>query len=384
MCDTYKKTTVPDPSAATDGGQSLPQKCNDSISGSVAEDNEFKERLSLLRRMNDPNYLPTITLTQLFDTQYKNNPPVIDNLLYTGTYLFVGAPKVGKSFLMAQLSYHVSTGKPLWGYPIHQGKVLYMALEDGQARLQKRLCRMFGTDVDETDSLYLSINAKQLNAGLEGQLTEFIRQHTDTRMIIIDTLQKIRDIGGGKYSYATDYEIITKLKQLSDTYDICVLLVHHTRKQAAEDCFETISGTTGLLGAADGAFLLQKEKRTDGKATLDITGRDQQDQRLYLEFDREHCLWQIVKAETEAWKEPSDPVLEAVAKLVTSASPEWTGSASELAVNLPQVELSPNALARRLNISADRLLAEYGICYDSSRNHSGRQVILSLHKPSKA
>ena len=43
------------------------------------------------------------------------NPPIIDGFLYPGVYLFVGAPKVGKSFLMAQLAYHVSTGTALSG-----------------------------------------------------------------------------------------------------------------------------------------------------------------------------------------------------------------------------------------------------------------------------
>lgn len=101
-------------------------------------------------------------------------------------------------------------------------------------------------------------------------------------------------VGGEKYSYASDYDIVTKLKVFADQYNICILLVHHTRKQSAEDCFETISGTNGLLGAADGAFIMHKEKRTDNKAVLDIVGRDQQDQRLYLSvFAQYHRLsWQ--------------------------------------------------------------------------------------------
>jgi RecA-family ATPase len=85
-----------------------------------------------------------------------------------------------------------------------------------------------------------------------------------------------------KISYASDYEVVGKLKQLADRNSICMLLVHHTRKQQADDKFDMISGTNGLLGAADGAFLLQEENRTDDTATLDISGRDQQDQRLYV------------------------------------------------------------------------------------------------------
>ena len=60
-----------------------------------------------------------------------------------------------------------------------------------------------------------------------------MQEHTDTSLIIIDTLQKVREVGGDNYSYANDYEIITRLKQFADKYGICILLVHHTRKQTA-------------------------------------------------------------------------------------------------------------------------------------------------------
>ena len=91
-------------------------------------------------------------------------------------------------------------------------------------------------------------------------------EHPDTRLIIIDTLQKVRENGGDTYSYASDYEVIAKLERhLPMNSGICLLLVHHTRKQQAEDKFDMISGTNGLLGAADGAFLC---KRSAGPPTL--------------------------------------------------------------------------------------------------------------------
>ena len=187
---------------------------------------------------------------------------------------------------MAQLAYHVSMGLSLWGYEVRQGTVLYLALEDNHRRLQERLYRMFG--VESTGNLFFAIGAKQLGGGLEEQLKGFVREHTDTRLIIIDTLQKIREAGAEKYSYANDYEVITKLKRFADISGVCLLVVHHTRKQQADDKFDMISGTNGLLGAADGAFLLQKERRADNAATLDISGRDQQDQRLYLKLSLIH------------------------------------------------------------------------------------------------
>ena len=86
----------------------------------------------------DPSYMKTVTMNELYETAYLSKPAIIDGILYPGTYLFVGAPKVGKSFMMAQLAYHVSTGKPLWENEVRQGNVLYLALEDDYSRLQKK------------------------------------------------------------------------------------------------------------------------------------------------------------------------------------------------------------------------------------------------------
>ena len=123
---------------------------------------------------------------------------------------------------------------------------LYLALEDDHRRLQERLYRMFG--MDGTNDLLFSICAKQVGNGLEEQLKRFVQEHPDTKLIIIDTLQKIREAGGDKYSYANDYEVVGKLKRLADACGVCLLLVHHTRKQQADDKFDMISGTNGLMG----------------------------------------------------------------------------------------------------------------------------------------
>ena len=376
------KTTAPVPPVGADGGQPLSQKPTPSITEDDTKNNplekDLEEMLRQMQRFNDPAYLPTISMNELYENVYQSRPPVIDGLLYTGAYLFVGAPKVGKSFLMAQLAYHISTGLSLWGYPVHQGTVLYLALEDDHRRLQERLYRMFGTE--GTGDLYFAIYAKQLGGGQEEQLKKFVREHPDTKLIIIDTLQKIREAGGDKYSYANDYEVVGKLKRLADDCGVCLLLVHHTRKQQADDKFDMISGTNGLAGAADGAFLLQKEKRTDGTATLDVVGRDQQDQRFYLTKDKERLTWTLERMEAEQWIEPPDPVLEAIVTLVTAERPTWGGTATELAAAL-QTDMKPNALAMRLNVRAGKLLTDYHIRYENSRSHAGRSISLTLEPP---
>lgn len=372
-----KEKTAQIPAVGAAGEQSFPNNITDNnIAENAPEFNDefFREEQRRLFRLLDPHYLKTVSMTELYENVYQSKPPLIDGMLYPGVQLFAGPPKLGKSFFMAQLAYHVSTGTPLWGYSVRHGTVLYLALEDDYGRLQKRLYQMFG--VESTDNLYFSVSAGQIGNGLDEQLENFVREHPDTVLIIIDTLQKVREMGGDKYSYANDYEIITRLKSFADSKGICMILVHHTRKQQADDPYDMISGTNGLMGAADGAFLLKKEKRTANVATLDVSGRDIQDQRFYLKRNTEKLIWELEKIETEPWREPPEPLLEEVAKHINAEQPDWDGTASEF-VELLGVDIQPNTLTYKLNVNAGRLLDEYHIQYNSSRSHNGRKV--SLH-----
>ena len=378
MVNEQKKVTAQTSSVGADGGQSHNKSTNTTIpepqTKNNPEEEDYEEFFRQLNRMQDPSYLHTVTMEDLMDCVFQKKAAIIENLLYPGVYILAGAPKIGKSFLVAQMAYHVSTGKELWGYRVRQGSVLYLALEDDESRLQQRMYRMFG--VEGTKSLYFATTAKMIGSGLDGQLEGFVREHPDTRLIIVDTLQKVRETAGDNYSYSSDYEVIGKLKQFADKHGVCILLVHHTRKQPAGDTFEMISGTTGLLGCADGALLMQKEKRTDGKATLDVVGRDQPDQRLYLSKDQEHLVWKLERAENELWKQPPDPVLEAVSKMVSAENPDWEGSPTELAETL-QTDMAVNRLTKHLNVNAGRLLEEHHIRYENKTKHAGRRIRLT-------
>ena len=160
--------TAPNVSVGADTEQPS-QKCTANII--TTKDENFKSFEEIQRemiKMMDPSYLKTVSMTELYDTVYQSKPPLIDGLLYPGTYIFAGAPKLGKSFLMAQLAYHVSTGTPLWNYTVRKGTALYLALEDDYRRLQERFYRMFGDE--STDDLFIAVNAGQLGNGLDEQL----------------------------------------------------------------------------------------------------------------------------------------------------------------------------------------------------------------------
>ena len=253
--------------------------------------------------------------------------------------------------------------------------MLYLALEDDFQRNQSRMFMMYG--VEDSEKLYFATAANKVGQGLNDQLENFIKEHADTKLIIIDTMQKIREFGGEAYSYASDYAIIGQLKQFADKHGVCLLIVHHTRKQPAEDSFDMVSGTNGLSGSADGTLLMQKKKRTGLDATVDVVGRDQQDQILYLKKDPHTQIWNLERTENKPYKEPPDLILKAVSDLVSPLVPTWMGSPSELA-SAANINMAANALTKYLNVKYGNLLDEYSIRYENKAKHAGRQVVLTF------
>ena len=135
----------------------------------------------------------------------------------------------------------------------------------------------------------------------------------------------IKIVGGEQYILSAVMHADERNRAMSealgqDVYHyITMVIVHHTRKLEADDKFDMIAGTNGLLGAADGGFVLSKEKRTSNAAVLDVTGRDQEDQRLHLNKNPETLVWELESVETELWQEPPDPFLESIAAFLSSA-----------------------------------------------------------------
>ena len=133
-----KEMTAPVVSVGADTEQSSQNLIDNSLTDFDPNFKRFDAVQRKFLQMMDPTYLKTVSMSELLDNVYQSKPPLMDGLLYRGTYLFVGAPKLGKSFLMTQLAYHISTGTPLWNYPVRKGTVLYLALEDDYRRLQER------------------------------------------------------------------------------------------------------------------------------------------------------------------------------------------------------------------------------------------------------
>jgi RecA-family ATPase len=187
---------------------------------------------------------------------------IIEDILPTGLHLFCGASKIGKSWLMLKMCLQVSKGEPLWNLKTKQCDVLYLCLEDTYARIQSRLFKL--TD-EANDKLHFAISTNKISNGLVMQLEGYLQQKPNTGLIVIDTLQKIRNTNTDS-SYASDYGDISILKELADKYKIAIILVHHIRKQNDNDVFNRVSGTTGIMGSLDTTFILSKKAREESTA----------------------------------------------------------------------------------------------------------------------
>ena len=370
-----EKMTAPIASVGADVEQPSSNKLtNQSIAdlpgkGNLQATNNAENTAKSANKKN-PDDLETVSMMELYDTAYPPKLPIIDGLLYNGTYLFVGSPKIGKSFFMAQIGYHISKGLPLWGFSVRQGTVLYLALEDDYARLQKRLSQMFG--MEGSENFYFATKSKSLNDGLERQLVTFVTEHKDARLIIIDTLQKVRK-QNNDINYSNDYTDISLLKQFADKNKIAIILVHHLRKQDDSDVFNRISGTTGIMGSSDTTFILEKKSRDDSVATLFVTGRDVEYQTFTLRF--EECRWNLLERsfQKDIEMKNAPEIIYNVISFVNDKG-EWQGTATELLTSLDEKDITPQYLTKLLNEYSKTILLDNKICFKTSRTSTSRLV----------
>ena len=190
--------------------------------------------------------LEVISADELMDKQFENTGSLIDGFIGRGVYLLAGSPKIGKSWLVLWLAHRVCLGETVWDFKTRQCDVLYISLEDPEQRIQSRVTEITR---GETGNLWFATETELMGKGFEEQITGFLIEHPSVKFIIVDTLQKVRQLRADQYSYAGDYEVISQMKSLADRFGITILLVHHTRKAGAADPFSMISGTTGSAAA---------------------------------------------------------------------------------------------------------------------------------------
>ena len=298
---------------------------------------------------------------------------VVDTLLSQGLHILAGSPKVGKSWLALWLAVTVAKGEAVWGMGVKQGTTLYLCLEDSTLRIQNRL---FEITEDAPASVHFTTNSDTLGKGLEEQLRAFLSEHPDTVLVIIDTLQMIRGTGYDN-TYANDYRDLSALKRIADAHGIAILLIHHLRKELADDVFSRISGTTAISGATDSNFVLRKSKRRENTATLYCTGRDIPYRELALEFDGEDHGWKLLSDDCEQTEQPSERILFLLSELLRR-QPEISAPAKVLLEKIDPAGaewLTPNSFSHRIRKSVDALRRN-GITVSFRKSNGDRLICL--------
>lgn len=187
----------------------------------------------------------------------------------------------------------------------------------------------------------------KLSDGLMGQLEEYLQAYPDSRLIVIDTLQKVRTASKDN-AYANDYGDISLIKAFADKHSLAVVVVHHIHKQNDSDVFNQVSGTTGLTGSADATFVLEKETRASDTAKLFCVGRDIEYQEFTLRF--RECSWELVerKGQQQLAEETVPPVLFRLVSFLRDKQ-YWSGTATELLAHMEETDTAPTVIAKLLN-----------------------------------
>jgi hypothetical protein len=300
--------------------------------------------------------------------------------------MLASPPKYGKSWMVLDLALCVASAQPFLGRSTFGGRVLYLALEDSKRRLRGRTNRLLSSETAPAN-LDLQTEARTLDNGLLEQMHQYMLDHPDTSLIIIDTFGRVRGKSTSEYSYSNDYHVMGRLKSFADHHHVALLLVHHLRKMRDEgDPFNQISGTNGIFGALDTAMVLTRDKRDDDVSVLNVTGRDVEGFEELLHFDKVSCHWEnrgdawAYQTQSEREVYQHDNLVTALQRLMAEYPDGWEGSSAELMqqcrriLGKPPLE-STKSYVPALNGRKKQLRSMDGIWVDTNRKKNNMKLI---------
>lgn len=245
-----------------------------------------------------PAYMRGISAPALMAKTFAPIRWIVPGYLVEGMTLLAGAPKQGKSWLALGWSVAVANGSYAMGSILcEQGDVLGLMLEDNERRLQRRLRQMHLANVPER--LKLLTAWPTLDQRCIDEIEAWIEAVENPRLIVVDVFARVKGQKGPKETdYDADYRQAAMLQTLASRHSLAIVLIHHTRKMAADDPFDEVSGTRGLTGAADSVLILKRDGGTQ-QPILYGRGRDLEEVETALQFDKDSGTWSVLG---EAWQ----------------------------------------------------------------------------------
>lgn len=240
-----------------------------------------------------------VSASDLSDMEIVETPAIVEGLLAEGLSILAGRPKIGKSWLAFDLAIKLANGEALFGHYATTGaNAVYFALEDNYRRLQNRMNQLLG-GLPVPERLDFNIELPRLDEGGLDILREYLTAHPDTKLLIIDTLAKVKPRGKrGGDAYQEDYAAGNDLQKMAFEFGVAILLLHHTRKVTAEYVLDEVSGTTGVTGSADNIFVLKRD--ASGDYVLHTTGRDFESLEIPLRWNAKNVLFEIAGSSESA------------------------------------------------------------------------------------
>lgn len=198
----------------------------------------------------------------------------VPSLIPEGFGLLTGPPKAGKSWAVLGIALAVAKGGTvLGGIEVDARPVLYLALEDGDKRLQKRCRKLLSGGAIPHDFHHVT---QVPPVPVTDLIRAWVSQHSDAKpLVVLDTLGKVMPPSTpGESAYSRDYRVGSRLKSVVDDFPgSALVVVHHTRKAEGADWMDSTSGTQGLNGAADFTINLSR-RRNEDDGIIRVTGRD--------------------------------------------------------------------------------------------------------------
>lgn len=215
---------------------------------------------------------------------------IVKGLLPEGLTILAAPPKMGKSFLALNLSIAVSSGNRFLGYyPAQKRKVLYLSLEDSEARLQDRINTITSSlNIDPPEDLYIITESEKFNSNNLTNLEDIIKK-VRAELVIIDTYAAgFKRKETSTNIYYVDDDSIRPIKKLAQKLKVSVIIIHHTNKEESGKGLAKVSGSYGMTGAADTVWVLTEDKRY---FKLEVQGKDIETRSLQLDFDKDTFIW---------------------------------------------------------------------------------------------
>lgn len=236
------------------------------------------------RKAKTPRF-KRINTNDLMAKEFEPIRWIVPGYLPEGFSVLAGRQKLGKTWLAIDIALAVASGGMSMGaIEVEAGDVLYLDLENGERRVQRRVDAIYPDPRSRPDLSRLEwvTDAPALDKGLIDALEDWRLSVANPRLVVIDVLQRIKPVGSAaRNSYENDYSAWAPLQQWAMRNGIAVVGLHHTKKGGADDPLEALSGSNGLSACADTTLVLDR----DGNGiTLYVRGRDVDEKESALDF----------------------------------------------------------------------------------------------------